>query len=146
MLPVDDINKLHAGLGLPKGTITKKMMRNDETGFCAALFRDKSTGKLILAGRDTQLKPQAAWQVNTRNGQGLDTPRYEAMRELTLTLNDENINFNLAGYSKGGWLVQEAALVSDQSKIYVFNSVGLHKNCLAQIFHALKRQNPVISI
>jgi hypothetical protein len=132
MLPVDDADKLNAELGLPKGTITDEMLRNDKTGFRAALFRDESTGKLILAGRDTQPNSLVDWQTNTRNGQGLDTPQYKAMRDLAKILKKKKVECDLSGYSKGGGLAQEAGLISKKSKVYVFNSAGLHEKSLAR--------------
>ena len=38
----------------------------------------------------------------------------------------------MAGYSKGGGLAQEAALVNTSAKVYVFNSAGLHEASLAR--------------
>ncbi len=132
MLPVDDAKKLNIELCLPPGTITDKMLRNDKTGFRAAIFRDESTGKLILAGRDTQPDSLVDWMTNTRNGQGIDTPQYQDMRDLTKVLVTENVSFDIAGYSKGGGLAQEAGLIAKNAEVYVFNGAGLHENSLAR--------------
>jgi hypothetical protein len=112
-------------LGLRAGTIKEVDLRNDETGFRAAMYRDESTGKLILVGRDTQPTSLADWQTNTRNGDGKDTPQYVAMRKLSGALADRNIAFDMAGYSKGGGLAQEVGLMNTSGKIFVFNSAGL---------------------
>ncbi len=133
LLPVDDASKLNAELGLPPGTITDEMLRDDKTGFRAGVFRDEGTGKLILVGRDTQPYSMVDWMTNTRNGQGEDTPQYKAMRELTQRLVKKNVDFNLAGYSKGGGLAQEAGLIARNSRVYVFNSAGLHENSLKRL-------------
>lgn len=106
-------------LGLPAGTIKDVDLRNDETGFRAAMYRDESTGTLILVGRDTQPTSLADWQTNTRNGDGKDTPQYVAMRKLSGALADRNIPFDMAGYSKGGGLAQEAGLMNTSGKVFV---------------------------
>lgn len=123
----DELNK---ELGLPPGTITDRDLRNDNTGFRAEMYRDEATGKLILVARDTQRTSLVDWQTNTRNGEGRDTDQYAAMRKLSGTLFDNKIPFDVAGYSKGGGLAQEAALINTNAQAYVFNSAGLHENSL----------------
>ena len=129
-LPVDAAG-LNAAMGMPDGKVTPQDLRNDETGFRAALYRDESTGKLILVPRDTQPDSLADWQTNTRNGIGQDTPQYSAMRTLTQHLQAANEPFDIAGYSKGGGLAQEGGLVSTLSQVRVFNSAGLPDEALA---------------
>ena len=109
-----------------------KDLRNDSTGFRAAVYRDEATGQLILVGRDTQPKSLVDWQTNTRNGEGIDTKQYAAMRDLSGRLGDNGVPFDVAGYSKGGGLAQEAALVNRNAKAYVFNAAGLHENSLVR--------------
>lgn len=128
-LPTDAV-ALNKELGLPAGTLQPEDLRQEDTGFRAALYRDESTGKMILVPRDTQPTSLVDWQTNTRNGQGMDTPQYAAARELASKLGDNNISFDLAGYSKGGGLAQEMALVNQESHAYVFNSAGLHNASL----------------
>ena len=70
------------------------------------------------------------WKTNTDNGQGVDTKQYAGMRELSSSLNENNITFNISGYSKGGGLAQEAGLVSSKSQVFVFNSAGLPDEAL----------------
>ena len=123
---------LSQALGLPPGKITDRMLRDDSTGFRAAVYRDDATGKLILVARDTQPKSLMDWLTNTRNGQGLDTDQYQAMRKLSGVMVDERIDFDVAGYSKGGGMAQQAALVNPQARAFVFNSSGLHENSLAR--------------
>lgn len=130
-LPVD-AEELNKELGLPPGTLKENDLRNDSTGFRAALYRDEGTGKLVLVARDTQPKSLVDWQTNTRNGEGLDTDQYSAMRRLARRLTQKGLSFDVAGYSKGGGLAQEATLVSPNAKAYVFNSAGLHHNSLAR--------------
>jgi len=100
MLPLD-AKTLNAKLGLEEGTITDTMLRDDKTGFRAALFKDESTGKLILVARDTQKNSLVDWQTNIHNGMGKDPDQYKAMRKLTEVLDKKKVPFDLAGYSKG---------------------------------------------
>lgn len=130
-LPVD-AEALNKELRLKAGTVKAKDLRNDATGFRAAMYRDESNGRLILVGRDTQPKSLVDWQTNTRNGEGLDTKQYAAMRDLSGRLHDNSVPFDVAGYSKGGGLAQEAALINHAAKAYVFNAAGLHDNSLAR--------------
>jgi hypothetical protein len=131
MLP-DSAKELNAALGLPEGTIKDKDLRDDTTGFRAAVYRSEPDGKLILVARDTQPQSLVDWKTNTDNGQGRDTDQYESMRNLTGKLNKKGIKFDLAGYSKGGGLAQEGGLKSTTSKVMVFNSAGLHEASLAR--------------
>ncbi len=128
----DTGRELSQELGLPPDAIKDRDLRDDTTGFRAAMFRDEQTGKLILVARDTQPKSLVDWQTNTRNGDGIDTDQYKAMRNLAGKLDDNKIEFNTAGYSKGGGLAQEAALIATNAKSYVFNSAGLHEASLAR--------------
>ena len=128
-LPVDAAG-LNAALGLPDGKIMDDDLRNDDSGFRAAMYRDESTGKLILVPRDTQPDSLEDWKTNTRNGEGQDTPQYDAMRQLTTHLKSSGTDFDIAGYSKGGGLAQEGGLISSLSQIRVFNSAGLPDSAL----------------
>ena len=92
----------------------------------------EQTGQLIMVSRDTQPQSLVDWQTNTRNGAGLDTDQYKAARKLSSTLAENNVPFDLAGYSKGGGLAQEAGLVNPDAKVYVFNSAGLNQASLAR--------------
>jgi len=130
-LPVD-ADKLNATLGMPPDAIKPLQLRNDQTGFRAALYRDEGTGRMILVPRDTQPDSLVDWQANTRNGLGLDTPQYEAMRDLTKRLQANDQLFDIAGYSKGGGIAQEGGLVSRLSQVRVFNSAGLTESSLAR--------------
>ncbi|MDO9224833.1 MAG: hypothetical protein Q8M09_04355 [Pseudomonadota bacterium] len=136
-------------LGLPPGTITDQDLRDDSTGFRAEMYRDEASGKLILVARDTQPKSLVDWQTNTRNGEGKDTDQYAAMRDLSGDLADNGVAFDVAGYSKGGGLAQEAALVNPSARAYVFNSAGLHENSLvrtgAQDFQSLESRTRAFS-
>jgi hypothetical protein len=120
-----DAESLNATLGMPAGTLQPADLRNDDTGFRAAMYRDEETGKLILVPRDTQPDSLADWQANTRNGVGQDTPQYRSMRTLTSTLAANGETFDIAGYSKGGGMAQEGGLISTLSQVRVFNSAGL---------------------
>jgi hypothetical protein len=125
MLPQSGAGLTQA-LGLPEGTIVDNDLRDDETGFRAALFKNEADGSLILVARDTQPDSLVDWKTNTDNGQGRDSEQYESMRNLAGIIDDENIDFNLSGYSKGGGLAQEAGLVAKNAQVKVFNSAGLH--------------------
>ena len=130
-LPTDGAGLTQA-LGLPPGSIADSDLRDDTTGFRAAMYRDESTDSLILVPRDTQPDSLVDWETNTRNGTGLDTEQYAQMRQLTGTLKNDGVDFNLAGYSKGGGIAQEAGLVNTDAQVTVFNSAGLHDNSLAR--------------
>lgn len=136
-------------LGLPAGTITDSDLRDDKTGFRAAMYRDETTGKVILVGRDTQPTSLADWQTNTRNGDGKDTDQYTAMRELSGRLADNGVPFDMAGYSKGGGLAQEARLRSKKGRVFVFNSAGLPEQALPRTgnvdFAGLERDTAAFS-
>jgi hypothetical protein len=110
---------------VPPGTIKDTDLRNDDTGFRAALYRDEGSGQMILVPRDTQPDSLVDWQANTRNGLGLDTPQYKSMRGLTSKLAANDQVFDIAGYSKGGGLAQEAGLIDESSQVRVFNSAGI---------------------
>ena len=130
-LPTDGAG-LSKALGLAPDAVDDGMLRDDKTGFRAAMYRDDATGRLILVPRDTQPDSLVDWETNTRNGTGRDTEQYEQMRELTSTLKNDGVNFDLAGYSKGGGMAQEAGLVNKASQVRVFNSAGLHDNSLTR--------------
>jgi hypothetical protein len=123
-------DQLNQTLGMPPGTIKDGDLRNDNTGFRAALYRDEETGKTILVPRDTQPDSLVDWQANTRNGLGQDTPQYTAMRNLTQRLMDADQAFDIAGYSKGGGIAQEGGLMNDLAQVRVFNSAGLTDSSL----------------
>ncbi|MCK9689599.1 hypothetical protein [Scleromatobacter humisilvae] len=123
--------RLNATLGVPPGTIKDTDLRNDDTGFRAALYRDEGTGKVILVPRDTQPDSLVDWQANIRNGLGIDTPQYQAMRNLTSKLAANDQMFDIAGYSKGGGLAQQGGLMSDLSQVRLFNSAGAPAEMLA---------------
>lgn len=130
-LPTDGTGLTQA-LGLPAGSIASSDLRDDTTGFRAAMYRDESTNSLILVPRDTQPDSLVDWETNSRNGTGKDTEQYAQMRQLTGTLKNDCVDFNVAGYSKGGGLAQEAGLVNTDAQVTVFNSAGLHDNSLAR--------------
>ncbi|HEY8976173.1 MAG TPA: hypothetical protein VIN75_18305 [Burkholderiaceae bacterium] len=130
-LPVD-AERLNAALGMPPDAIKPLQLRNDETGFRAALYRDEGTGRMILVPRDTQPDSLVDWQANTRNGLGLDTPQYAAMRKLTERLVANDQTFDLAGYSKGGGIAQEGGLMNTLAQVRVFNSAGLADSSLSR--------------
>lgn len=123
-LPVD-ADQLNDTLGMPPGTIRPTDLRNDNTGFRAALYRDEGTGQMILVPRDTQPDSLVDWQANTRNGLGIDTPQYKGMRGLTGKLAANDQAFDIAGYSKGGGLAQQGGLVNPSAQVRLFNSAGV---------------------
>jgi hypothetical protein len=128
----DDPRQLCEQLGLPPGAVRAEDLRNDTTGYRAAVYRNEATGQLILVSRDTQPNSLVDWQTNTRNGDGIDTDQYKAARKLAGVLEANGVPFDVAGYSKGGGLAQEAGLVNPDAKVYVFNSAGLHPASLAR--------------
>ena len=130
-LPVK-ADELNAALGMKPGALRDSDLRNDDTGFRAALYRDEGTGQMILVPRDTQPDSLVDWQANTRNGVGEDTPQYQQMRGLTRKLSANDQVFDIAGYSKGGGLAQEGGLISRVSQVRVFNSAGLPDAALAR--------------
>ena len=126
----DSAQKLNLTLGLREGTIEDRDIRNDDTGFRAGLYRNEADGKLILVPRDTQPNSFVDWQTNTDNSQGLGTRQYRAMRDLTEKLEKKGVQFDLAGYSKGGGQAQFGGLFSKDSQVRIFNSAGLPDNAL----------------
>jgi hypothetical protein len=118
-------DQLNATLGMAPGTLKDTDLRNDDSGFRAALYRDEGSGQMILVPRDTQPDSLVDWQGNTRNGVGIDTPQYQAMRGLTGKLAANDQDFDIAGYSKGGGLAQEGGLLNPASQVRVFNSAGV---------------------
>ena len=130
-LPVQ-ADELSAALGMGPGALKDTDLRNDVSGFRAALYRDEGTGKVILVGRDTQPDSLVDWQANTRNGLGKDTPQYLAMRDLTRKLAANDQVFDIAGYSKGGGLAQEGGLVNSMAQVRLFNSAGMPDDALAR--------------
>jgi hypothetical protein len=129
-----DADTLNRQLGIPPGpgAIKPADLRNDETGYRAAMYRDETTGRNILIQRDTQPTSLEDWRTNIDNGQGKDTEQYRSARVLAGKLQSNNVAFDIGGYSKGGGLAQEAGLVSRGSQVYVFNSSGLHPASLAR--------------
>lgn len=133
MLPLNG-KELSKELGLNPEDIRDTDLRNDGNGFRAVMFRNETTGKIILAARDTQPDSLVDWQTNTDNGQGRDTEQYQAMRRLTTLLTKlHNVQFDITGYSKGGGLAQEAGLINPNATIRVFNSAGLPPSSLARL-------------
>lgn len=133
-LPLD-AKSLNRALGIDPNSpyaVQPKDLRNDSTGYRSALYRDETNGKIILVSRDTQPDSLVDWKTNIDNGQGRDTKQFEAVRRLSSNLAASKTNFDIAGYSKGGGLAQEAGLVSPSSNVYVFNSSGLHPASLAR--------------
>ena len=84
-LPVN-ADALCRALGLKPGTIKDKDLRDDKTGFRAAIYRDETSGKLILVPRDTQPTSLVDWQTNTRNGDGKYTDQYAAVCDFSRAL------------------------------------------------------------
>lgn len=137
-LPLDAAGANKA-LGIdPKSpnALTDRDLRDDSTGYRSALYRDETNGQIILVSRDTQPDSLVDWKTNIDNGQGRDTAQYRSVRGLSTKLVRSGTNFDIAGYSKGGGLAQEAGLVSPRSQVYVFNSAGLHPASLARTGNA----------
>ncbi|MEL6530268.1 MAG: hypothetical protein AAGK01_06400 [Pseudomonadota bacterium] len=133
-LPLDP-DALNRELGIPPGSpnaITANDLRNDTTGHRSAIYRSQTDGRLIMVSRDTQRHSLVDWKTNIENGQGISTDQYASTRRLANKLNNSGQAFDIAGYSKGGGLAQEAGLLSPNSNVYVFNSAGLHENSLAR--------------
>lgn len=133
-LPLD-AKGLNRALGIdPDGpnAIKQADIQNERIGYRAALYRDETNGQLILVPRDTDPHSLVDWKTNIENGQGHDTDQYSAVRGLSTKLVKNGQNFDVAGYSKGGGLAQEAGLVSPNSHVYVFNSAGLDNASLAR--------------
>jgi hypothetical protein len=116
--------------------LTDRDLRDDKTGYRSALYRDETNGKIILVSRDTQPDSLVDWKTNIDNGQGRDTEQYRSVRGLSSKLAKNGTSFDIAGYSKGGGLAQEAGLISPKSNVYVFNSAGLHPASLARTGNA----------
>lgn len=114
------------------GAITPDDLRKDEFGYRSALYRDESTGRVILVSRDTEPHSLVDWKTNIENGAGKRTEQYNAVSGLSQKLYRDGVQFDAAGYSKGGGLAQEAGLASPGSRVFVFNSAGLPDQSLAK--------------
>lgn len=128
-------NDLNKALGIDPSSpnaITDRDLRNDRTGYRAALYQSEGDGKIIMVSRNTEPHSLVDWKTNIENGEGKDTDQYKAARNLATKLNAAGKQFDIAGYSKGGGLAQEAGLVSPDSKVYVFDSAGLNSASLAR--------------
>ncbi len=123
----DTADALCDALKIPRGSLKDTDLVNNETGFRAVIYKDQASGRLILVSRDTEATSLVDWKTNTRNGDNQQTDQYSAMQALTATLVDQNVKFDMAGYSKGGGLAQVAGLINTdpQSKVMVFNSAGI---------------------
>ncbi|NQZ30599.1 MAG: DUF2974 domain-containing protein [Oceanospirillaceae bacterium] len=126
----DTAEALNKELGLPAGTLKDGHLRNDTTGYRAAIYRSEVDGSLIMVPRDTQPDSLVDWKTNTDNGQGRDTDQYKSTRDLARLLTKNKVPFNIAGYSKGGGMAQEAGLIAKNAKVKVFNAAGLHEASL----------------
>jgi hypothetical protein len=91
---------LSQALGLPPGTITDADLRNDTTGFRAAVYRSETDGQLILVARDTEPNSLVDWKTNIDNGNGQGTDQYFAMRKLAGRLSSKGIPFTWPGTPK----------------------------------------------
>lgn len=133
-LPLD-AKALNRELGIDPnspGAIKQADLQNEKIGYRSALYRDETNGQLILVSRDTDPHSLVDWKTNIENGQGHDTDQYSAVRGLSSKLAKNGQSFDIAGYSKGGGLAQEAGLMSPNSQVYVFNSAGLDDASLAR--------------
>lgn len=133
-LPLDAAG-LNRALGIdPSGpnAIKQPDLQNEKIGYRTALYRDETNGQLILVSRDTDPHSLVDWKTNIENGDGQDTDQYASVRGLSTKLVKNGQRFDIAGYSKGGGLAQEAALMSPKSQVYVFNSAGLDPASLAR--------------
>jgi len=126
----EDPAELAAQLGLDPRALGPTDLRDDRVGFRAAVYRSERTGGYILVARDTQRHSLVDWQTNTESGQGRETDQYRKMQLLAQKLATRGVRFDIAGYSKGGGMAQEAALYSPDSRAVVFNSAGLSQASL----------------
>lgn len=123
-----DPDELCDQLGLPKGAISKEDLRDDKTGFLAAVYRDQATGKAILVTNDTDPQSLVDWKTNLENGDGRDTDQYTAAQNLAIKLKMNSVDYDIAGYSKGGGMAQLMGLQNEKANVVVFNSAGLPEN------------------
>jgi len=120
----DNAAALSNALGL-KPPLTDEDLRDNKSGFRAAIYQSETDGKLILVARDTEPNSLVDWKTNTDNGLGRETKQYDEMRKLTSILTMNNVKFDMAGYSKAGGLAQEAGLINTSGSVTVFNSAGI---------------------
>jgi hypothetical protein len=123
-----DPDELCKQLGLKEGAISEKDLRDDDTGFLAAVYRDQATGKAILVTNDTDPNSLVDWKTNLENGDGRETDQYKAARKLAKKLMKNGVKYDIAGYSKGGGMAQLMGLVNNEANVVVFNSAGLPEN------------------
>ena len=90
-----------------------------ETGFAASVFREKSTGRYVLAFRGSDDKQD--WTEKGNFGQG---KQYAQAVEFALKCKDKYPNLEIVGHSLGGGLASLAAGVAGLPAT-TFNAAGL---------------------
>ena len=64
----------------------------------------------------------------SENGDGRETDQYTAASSLATKLKMNGLDYDIAGYSKGGGMAQLMGLQNDKAHVVVFNSAGLPEN------------------
>lgn len=113
------------------------LLRDDGSGYFAAVYKDKVTGEIIVANRGTEgaFNPEGNkdWGANFSQGAGNLTPQY--MQALSVALEAKHVfgdNIDFTGHSLGGGLasIQIAATGLDGT---TFNSSGLHPSIMEDL-------------
>ena len=107
-------------------------LRDDNSGFNAAVYRSDSDGSTILAYQGTDANSLNDWKTNIDNGAGLRTDQYTSAANIAGGMHAAGTQFDIAGHSLGGGLATEGGLAAPGHNVWTFNSAGLSDASLAR--------------
>jgi hypothetical protein len=113
------------GKTAPAGYSVSHVYTIKQDGTDAVLFRNNTTGDLILAYRGTQTLND--WGTNIYNALGGQSSRYQAATTIAFKVQDLNpgVNIVLAGHSLGGGQAALASAATGLNAI-TFNAAGVN--------------------
>jgi pimeloyl-ACP methyl ester carboxylesterase len=117
---------------LKKMGIKPEDLRDDASGFHAEVYHSYADGKTYLTFQGVDPNSYNDWDTSIKNGAGIDTAQYSHARSLARKMQASGVEFDVVGHSLGGGLAQEAGLIASESRVYTFNSAGLHEASLAR--------------
>lgn len=107
-------------------------LRDDSSGFNAAVYRSDWDGSTILAYQGTDANSLHDWKTNIDNGAGRRTDQYTSAASIAAGMHASGTQFDIAGHSLGGGLATEGGLAAPGHNVYTFNSAGLSEASLAR--------------
>ncbi|MCK6590030.1 MAG: DUF2974 domain-containing protein [Polyangiaceae bacterium] len=107
-------------------------LRDDNSGFNAAVYRSQWDDSTILAYQGTDANSLNDWKTNIDNGSGLATDQYTSAANIAAGMHASGTQFDIAGHSLGGGLATEGGLAAPGHNVYTFNSAGLSDASLAR--------------